>query len=192
MRNILVRPGFPQSGVLAQAFFEEGIRHLEDASVLHKSGRYPAAIASAMKAAEFGVKAVVILDGALGWWDKVFTTHSPLSDINNLSPFDYHVITLAGYNKTLVAEVMVMEKLAPTRPSGVYDIEVQKNPEYPFLSYHPEPTTNSGDFLLSKPSSYFGEADSKKYYNTAQDLLTAVTTQYAVIGSWDIAIPVPI
>jgi hypothetical protein len=86
MSGTFPSPSFPHSSILARTFFEEGIRHLEDAHILHKSQRYPAAIASAMKAAEFGVKSVIILDGAMGWWDKMFTTHSPLSDINAL-PF---------------------------------------------------------------------------------------------------------
>lgn len=61
------RAGFPEPVIVARAFFEEGIRHLEDAQILHNLSRYPASIASAMKAAEFGVKSVLILDGALGW-----------------------------------------------------------------------------------------------------------------------------
>ena len=59
-------PEFPADDLLARYFFEEGIRHLEDAKILYQAQRFPAAIASAMKAAEFGVKAVVILDGAMG------------------------------------------------------------------------------------------------------------------------------
>ncbi len=150
-----LRPEFPNGSVLARSFFEEGIRHLEDARTLHQSDRYPAAIASAMKAAELGVKAIIILNGAMGWWDKIFMTHSPLSDINNLSIFQHHVIALTSYKGTLVAEVIGMEKLAPARPSGSFDIEVQKNPEYPFLSYHSDLATGSGDFRLIKPSAHF-------------------------------------
>ncbi len=189
MRNTPPYPRFPDSSALVRAFFEEGVRHLEDAHVLHEAGRYPAFIASAMKAAEFGVKAIIVLDGAIGWWDKMFTTHSPLGDINNLRVFEHHVLTLENYNKTLAADVMGMERLAPARPGGSYDIEVQKNPEYPFLSYQPTPASDPGVFRLDKPSTYFLEADSKRYYNTAQDLLTAVATQYAAIGSWGLALP---
>jgi hypothetical protein len=69
-------PRFPDGDTLALAFFEEGIRHLEDARILHEGACYPAAISSAMKAAEFGVKSVIILGGAMGWWDKVFTTQT--------------------------------------------------------------------------------------------------------------------
>lgn len=185
MNGRLPRTGFPDHTPFAQAFFEEGVRHLEDAQILHRAGRYPAAVASAMKAAEFGVKAVLILDGAMGWWDKMFTTHSPLGDISNLPPFDYHLVLLTAYNKTLVQDVKYMEKLSPAKPGGSFDIEAQQNPEYPFLSYAP----GSSTFALSKPSTHFAEADSRKYYNTAQDLLTAITTQYATVGDWGIALP---
>lgn len=187
-------PQFPDSDALARAFFEEGIRHLEDAHILHEAGRYPAAITSAMKAAEFGMKSVIILSGAMGWWDKIFTTHSPLSDIDsrNLPFFQPHITTLTSYSGTLITDVKVMEKLSPAKPGGSYDMESQQNPEYPFLSYHPDPATGSGEFRLSKPSTHFGEADSKRHYNTAQDLLTAIAAQYATIGSWGLALPAPI
>ena len=67
----LSRPEFPAGEALARSFFEEGIRHLEDAEALYQAQRYPATIASALKAAEFGVKAIIIkaiiiLDGAMG------------------------------------------------------------------------------------------------------------------------------
>ena len=73
---------FPDDTVLARALFEEGIRHLEDARVLHSAGRYPAANASSMKAAEIGFKASLILGGAFGWWENVVTSHSPVTDAN--------------------------------------------------------------------------------------------------------------
>ncbi len=180
---------FPNSDALTRAFFEEGIRHLEDARILHEASRHPAAIASAMKAAEFGVKSLIILSGAMGWWDRVFTTHSPLGDIEKLIAFQPHVDVLRSYHKTLVADVIAMEKLATTRPGGSYDLDAQKNPEYPFLSYQPASGTEAGGFRLDKPSTYFGEVDSRSYHNTAQDLLTTVAAQYAVIGGWGIAIP---
>jgi hypothetical protein len=193
MSTILSRPEFPSGNVLARSFFEEGIRHLEDAHVLHQAQRYHAAIASAMKAAEFGVKTVIILDGAMGWWDRVFTTHSPLSDMDNRDKpyFQPHIETFTNHSGTLVTEVKLMEKLSPAKPGGSYEIEAQQNPEYPFLSYHYDPTTNSGEFRLSKPSTHFGEADSRRYYNTAQDLLTAVASQYVTIGNWGLTISSP-
>ncbi len=127
----------------------------------------------------------------MGWWEKVFTTHSPLGDIKNLPIFQHHVNALERYKGTLVSDVIVMEKLAPARPGGSYELEVQKNPEYPFLSYHVSLTASSGEFRLDKPSTHFGEADSRRYYNTAQELLTAVLTLYPQVTSWELVIPAP-
>ena len=191
MSTILSRPEFPSGSVLARSFFEESIRHLEDAYVLHQAQHYPAAIASAMKAAEFGVKTVIILDGAMGWWDKIFLTHSPLSDMDSKDKpyFQPHIETLTNYRDTLVAEVKLMEKLSPAKPGGSYEIETQRNPEYPFLSYQSGSAGQPGKFRMNRPSTHFSEADSKNYYNTAQDLLTAVASQYATIGTWGLAIP---
>ena len=146
-----------------------------------------------MKAAEFGVKAVVILDGAMGWWEKIFLTHSPLSDIDRPDKpfFQHHIAALNDYEgpsrtkKTLVTQVKAMENLVPAKPGGSYDVEAQQNPEYPFLSFD----VAAGTFVLVKPSAYFGESDSKKYYNTAQYLLTAVATQYAAVGGWGLTLP---
>lgn len=192
MSSNMPRPYPPDPETLARAYFEEGVRHLEDAHILHEAGRHPAAIASAMKAAEFGVKSVIILDGAMGWWDKIFATHNPLSDIDNPnSPFQYHVVTLAGHSGTLISDVKKMEKLSPGRPGGAYRIEEQQNPEYPFLSYHQD-ATGSNEFRLSNPSTHFGETDSKRYFNTAQDLLVAVAAQYAMVGGWGMVIPEPL
>ena len=121
---------FPDGNALGRVFFEEGIRHLEDAGILHEAARYPAAIASAMKAAELTIKSVVILGGALGWWDKIFSTHSPLSAISDSRTFPYfqhHIVALGQKDKTLVAEIKKMEKLAPLSPSGPYSFDDQMN-----------------------------------------------------------------
>ena len=125
----------------------------------------------------------------MGWWERVFLTHTPLTEMNNSPLFRNHILKLASYKATLGAEVMLMESLAPAKPGGSYEIEKQQNPEYPFLSYHQASGTDPGGFRLNKPSTHFGEGNSKRYYNTAQDLLTAVATQYAVIGGWGLAIP---
>ena len=161
-------PRFPDGDALARAFFEEGIRHLEDAHILHETYRYPAAIASAMKAAEFGVKAIIILGGAMGWWDKLFTTHRPLDDINRLRIFEHHIKMITAYKATLVSDVKELEGLSPAKPGGSYDISSEQNPEYPFLSYQQASANAPGKFRLSKPSTHFGEPESKGYYNRAR------------------------
>lgn len=183
-------PHFPDKDVLARVMFEEGIRHLEDARFLHEARRYAAAIASTTKAAELGMKTVIILDGALGWWDKTFTTHSPLTDVKGLPIFRHHVVMLEEYRSTLIREVVELEGLAPTRPGAkAFDIELERNPEYPFLSYKVDPATGAGEFRLDAPSSYFVEAESQKYFNTAQELLNAVTIKYITVGQWTLSLP---
>jgi len=83
-----------------------------------------------------------------------------------------------------------MESLAPTRPGAkAYDIQREKNPEYPFLSYTIDNTTKAGSFRLDAPSSYFTQAHSHKYFNTAQDLLNALTTQYTDVAQWQLTLP---
>ena len=169
-------PRFPDGDVLARPFFEEGIRHLEDVCVLHEAGHSPVAIASAMKAAEFGVKTIISLGGAMGWQDKVFTKHKPLDDINRLPIFEHHVKAITAYSGTLVSDVRKMDGLSPAKPGGSCDISSEQNPKYPFLSYEQASAAGPGQFRLSSPSSHFGEPDSKGYYNMAQDLLTAAAS----------------
>jgi len=82
-----------------------------------------------------------------------------------------------------------MDGLSPAKPGGSCDISSEQNPEYPFLSYEQASAAGPGQFRLSSPSSHFGEPDSKGYYNTAQDLLTAVAGQYVTISGWGLMIP---
>ncbi len=85
---------------------------------------------------------------------------------------------------------MEMEGLAPTRPGAkAFDIEREKNTEYPFLSYTVDPATQEGGFRLDGPSSYFTASDSHKYFNTAQDLLNAVMSKYTEVGQWQLTLP---
>ena len=190
----LPHPEFPTGETLARSFFDESIRHLEDAMTLYQAQRHPAAIASALKAAEFGIKSVIVLDGAMGWWNEIFVTHTPLTNIDNAQKpfFQHHIIAIGNHNPTLVRAVKEMEKLVPAKPGGTYDTESQQNPEYPFLIYRTGSAAQSSGFRLVKPSAHFGEADSRKYCNIAQDLLTAITTQYAVIGGWALTLPAPL
>ena len=140
-----------------------------------------------------GIKTMIVLGNALGWWDKIFTTHSPLTDIKALPTFQSHIKILEGYSRSLIVDVVELESLAPIRPGGNYDINTQKNPEYPFLSFLSfNPVTNTGGFRLDAPSSYFFDADSQKYFNTAQDLLTAITVHYAIVHNWKLVIPASI
>ena len=70
-------PTFPDAPEYARALFEEAARHLEDARVLHGASRYAAGISSSAKAAELGVKCVLVLDRAMGWWDGHLAVRHP-------------------------------------------------------------------------------------------------------------------
>ena len=60
-------PSFPDTEAFARAFYVEAARHLEDARILHEADRSASSITSTMKASEFGVKSVLILDNAPGY-----------------------------------------------------------------------------------------------------------------------------
>ncbi len=100
---------FPGPEVLARAFYEEAVRHLTDSYCLHHGGSAAGAIASAMKAGELGAKSVLILQNALGIYDRVFNTHKPFGkrnfeagEANPEYPFLLKAISSSG---TLTAEV---------------------------------------------------------------------------------------
>jgi hypothetical protein len=87
---------------------------------------------------------------------------------------------------------MEMEKLAPVRPGSsknAFDFDVQKNPEYPFLSYHVDPASGSSEFRLQTPSQHFLETASAKYCRIGWDLLTAIKSSYLEVSNWGLTIP---
>ena len=175
---------YPDMEVFAQVMFEEAIRHLEDSFVLHSAGRLPGAIASSMKATELGFKAVLILEGAFGWWENVTTLHSPVTDAGGHSALNQVV---SRFSASLISLVKEMESLSPSRVGKrAFSAQNQeeRNPEYPFVLFDGvtaawgTPAKSFVDPLLSK-----------KYCNTAHELLTAITTQYTAVGGWDLALP---
>ena len=127
--------GFPEKEAFYHAFFAEAARHLEDARILHEAGRYPASITSSMKATELGMKCVFILDGALGWWDKLFTSHKPFEEAKTHVILKHHVEALFKANAALEAGTQRLERLVPNQPGKQnFEIEKEANSEYPFVS----------------------------------------------------------
>jgi hypothetical protein len=184
---------FPRPDELARKFFEEAVRHLGDARVLHRAKRYPGAITSTMKAAELGIKAALILDGSLGWWDKLQQTHKPLEDIRNHGVLKFHYQALLQHDPTLITNVAALEKLVPTRPDvQKFSAETEANTEYPF--FYLEQSTAGAPTVshLVGPSEYFTETDSKDYYRAARELLMAYRTLYSQIAAWGIRLPRPL
>ena len=75
---------FPSSDSLARAFYKEAVRHLTDAHCLHTVGSAAGAITSAMKATELGAKSVLILENALGIYDRVLTHTSHIRKLKTI------------------------------------------------------------------------------------------------------------
>ena len=173
---------YPNTEVFAHALFEEAIRHLEDAHVLHSAGRLPGAITSSMKAAELGFKSVLILEGAFGWWENVIKSHSPVTDASGHLALGRVV---SNFDARVVSRIKEMERLAPSQiGKKAFSNQDERNPEYPFVLFD---GTNVG--WVTPAKSFADPLLSSTYYNAAQDLLMAAAVQYATVGGWGLAVP---
>lgn len=176
---------FPESETLARTMFEEGIRHLDDARLLHLASRYPAAVVSAMKAAKLGFKSALILEGTLGWWENVVTSHSPVKDASSHPLLRRLVTRLPG---DLAAQIRTMESLAPARIGkkafGQSQDQEEKNPEYPFIAIDPVQNT----VVVIKPSESFAEDESREAFEAARALLEELASQYERIRQWNVSV----
>ena len=189
------RVAFPHADEFARKFFVEAVRHLGDARVLHKARRYPGAITSSQKAAELAIKAVLVLEGALGWWDKLQQTHRPLEEIQNHAVLTHHFQQLQNHGPTLIAGVTALERLAPARPEKKeFRFETEVNTEYPFF-YLRRPaagTTGPTTSHFQGPSEYFTEAESLEHYRTAHELLKVYQGLYLQVRRWKPRLPKPL
>jgi hypothetical protein len=186
-------PTFPSQEEFARTLLVEALRHLEDARVLHHAARLPASVTSAMKAAEIGSKSVLILDGAMGWWEKLLSTHAPLNEIAGHPVLRRHHSTLAQYDAKLLGDAKEMERLAPTRPgAGAFEIRAEANPEYPFPSVEEDASSGMLRVRLHEPAQHFTEADSRHSYGVARDLLAAFQALYPGIQAWGFTLPDPL
>lgn len=186
-------PLLPSASLHGRAFWEEAVRHLVDARVLHVNGRYPASIASSMKAAELGLKSVLILDNVMGWWEKLLSVHDPLTTIQTTGRpvLTRHYDAINNADPALVTNVKSLESLAPrSQTTGRFDQSTAGvvNPEYPFLTVAPDPM---GGLVssLNRPEVFFDEATSRSHYETAHSFLTLLPTQYNDIAVWAILLP---
>lgn len=177
---------FPDDQTLARAMFEEGVRHLDDARLLHLAARYPAAVASAMKGTELGFKAVLILEGAWGWWEGISTSHSPVTDANRHPALKSLVAVLPGL---LLPDIIAMESLAPARlgkkafGQNSQDQD-EKNAEYPFIAYD----AAQRRVAVVKPSDSFVETDSRAIFETARALLEELALHRSSVSQWNASI----
>ena len=186
---------FPHQDEFARKFFGEAARHLGDARILHQSARYPGAITSSQKAAELAIKAVLVLEGALGWWDRLQQTHRPLEEIQNHAVLTHHFQALHNHSPTLIAGVNALERLASSRPDvKKFEFETQVNTEYPFF-YLLKPAAGATGPTTSHfegPSDYFTGAESLDHYSTAHELLTAYQALYPKVRAWRHRLPRPL
>jgi hypothetical protein len=155
--------------------------------------RYPGAITSSMKAAELGIKAALIVDGSLGWWDRLQQTHKPLEDIRSHGVLQCHYQALHQHAPALITGVAALEKLVPSRPDiQKFSEETEANAEYPFFYLEPSTAGAPATSHLVGPSEYFTESHSRDHYRAAHDLLTAYRTLYIQIRSWNHRLPRPL
>jgi hypothetical protein len=146
-----------------------------------------------MKAVELAIKAVLIVDGGLGWWERLLQTHKPLNEIKNHDILGYHFRALEQHDRALVGKVVAMETLAPTRPDQKsFSFESQVNTEYPFFYLRQDPAGGDPTAHLEGPRDYFDQSQSEDHYRTAHRLLTAYQILHAAVGAWGQRLPKPL
>ena len=159
-----------------------------DGHLLHQGGSAAGAIASAMKAGELGAKSVLILQNALGIYDRVFNTHRPYTEIESHPLLRRLTHDLDSFRAGLSSEVREMEGLEP-KPFGKRNFEAaEANTEYPFLLRTVGP---SGDSIteIRRPQTHFTRVDSLRYCRIAHELLTALPALEVVIAPWRLVLP---
>jgi len=123
-----------------------------------------------MKSAELALKSALILEGAIGLYEKIFNTHKPLTDIKNHPLLGHIHHNLGQYRKKLPQNIEEVELLEPTLYTKVSPNPTNKaNTTYPFLTLGQDTSGRKFARLVS-PQSRFLEADSRKYYRFAHEL----------------------
>lgn len=169
----------PSQQEFAQSFFAEAVRHLVDARVLHRNGRFAASITSSMKAAEFATKAALVLEGGLGFYEKLFGSHKPLTDTEGQRLFENLGALLDRARPGLRDDLKILEALTP-QPFGAKKFDADEtNTEYPYLERNPHPL-GLGMVVahLVSPHARFDDMDSKKHYSVARETITLLSGAY--------------
>jgi hypothetical protein len=161
--------------------------------MLHNAKRFPGSITSTLKASELGIKAVLILDGAFGWWDKLQITHAPLTAIESHISLKKHFQRVAAQDAGLPASIKSLEKLVPGKlGAGSFNELDEANTEYPFAYAGTDPATNSKSVVLKCPGDYFTDVLSRDHYTAARDLLLILQAEYPGLNAMAIVLPVAI
>ena len=184
---------FPTETEMAAAFFQEAARHLQDARILHRCGRFPGSVTSAMKAVELSLKSMLLLYGATGWLGATLQTHKVFAEIKK-TPFLTQDFTnaLSNYDTFLPSDIELLEELTPFKPD-VKKLEMSEaaNTEYPFFALVPGTQANAA-FQLYMPETYYSSADSQKHFQTAYRLLSALQALSPQIKAWKIRLCRPL
>jgi len=184
---------FPKEAEMAEAFFREAARHLQDARILHRSGRHPASVTSAMKAVELGLKSILLLYGATGWLSSALQTHKVFGELKKTVPLTQKLMNaLSNYDTSLPSDIELLEELTPFKPD-VKKLEMSDaaNTEYPFFALVPGSRSTS-TFQLYEPETYYSSANSQKHFRTAHRLLSALQALSPEIKAWKIRLCHPI
>jgi hypothetical protein len=146
-----------------------------------------------MKAAELGIKSALILDNAMGWWEKLLAVHDPLTTIENTGRpiLTRHYVAINNAAPALVVRIKALESLAPrSQAAGRFDRDTAgvANPEYPFFTASVNPDKSIAT-ELNRPETFFDRQASLDHYDSARSLLELLPTLYADIATW--AVPLP-
>ena len=170
---------------MAEAFFREAARHLQDARILHRNERHPGSITSAMKAVELGLKSVLFLYGARGWLDPALQTHNVFAEMNKTPLLTQSLLdVLSNHDAQLPSDIELLEQLTPFKPD-IKKLEMSQaaNTEYPFFAFlmgMPPAAT----LQLYMPERYFSPANSQKHFQTAHRVLSALQQLSPEIRAW--------
>lgn len=136
---------------LAAAYFEESVRHLNDARILHQNTSYAGAIASSMHAMEEAFKAFLFCE--LG---APFTlNHRPFNEfIRNDARFFYIF-------SHLEKQIDALESMAP-KPLHTAGA---RNPEYPYYDQK---------WVLKRPELEYTQQESESFFSTARSVADLV------------------
>ena len=176
---------FPDDNRLARAYFIEANRHLEDAFLLHTSGRYAGSLTSTLKAIELCLKSILILEGARSWVDlnqhEIFT--KIISDRPLFGKLQHAINT---YDSALPGEIKAIEKLVPQKQEiSKLELDVATNTECPFFARTAAPPPDYDYFF---PAVIFLNPQASKIFNRLLHLLTALQAISPRIASWSITL----
>ncbi len=178
---------FPRESEMAEAFFREAARHLQDARILQRNKRHPGSITSAMKAVELGLKSLLFLHGARGWLDPALQTHNVFAELNKTPLLTQSLLdALSNQDAQLPSDIELLEQLIPFKPD-IKKLEISQaaNTEYPFFAFltgNPPTAT----LQLYTPESYYSAANSQKHFQTAHRVLSALQQLSPEVRAWKI------